>query len=221
MDNSDDQPPFVIERSGPKGRVRLGPDAKAWAAEWGMTEEEMARHLLSQDQQGDGYGQQQPSIAEQMSGAPSQNIEDRRGQPPYVDPVLTGINPYGQQQPPIRLPAAGPSALSYQAGCGAIGASPPSQQQPQFYGATQPSNFLPQDRPPTTEELGFAFWRQGSTYCRFRILNHVHQILRQARAALWSSAGSQRQLACKIPKSCAADRNSSRKYKQAGVGLRA
>jgi hypothetical protein len=32
-------------------KVRLNAEARAWAKEWGMTEKEMARHLLNQAKQ--------------------------------------------------------------------------------------------------------------------------------------------------------------------------
>jgi hypothetical protein len=32
-----------------QGRIRLSPAALEWAAEFGMTESEMARHLIEQD----------------------------------------------------------------------------------------------------------------------------------------------------------------------------
>jgi hypothetical protein len=49
---SDDDRPFVIERPGPKGRIRLNADARHWAHEHGMTLAEFARHLLLRDEQG-------------------------------------------------------------------------------------------------------------------------------------------------------------------------
>jgi len=41
-----DDRPYVIESPT---RVRLGPTAKEWAREWGMSDVEMARYLLKQD----------------------------------------------------------------------------------------------------------------------------------------------------------------------------
>jgi hypothetical protein len=49
----DEYRPFVIERPGKNGRVKLGPEAKAWAEQHGMTLTEMARYLLQRDEQGD------------------------------------------------------------------------------------------------------------------------------------------------------------------------
>ena len=42
---SDDQPYEVL---GP-GQILLSPTAREWAAEFGMTEKEMAKHLMEQD----------------------------------------------------------------------------------------------------------------------------------------------------------------------------
>jgi len=43
--------PFVIERSGKDGRIKLGPEAKFWAREHAMTLTEFARYLLLRDEQ--------------------------------------------------------------------------------------------------------------------------------------------------------------------------
>ena len=45
----DDSQPFVIERPGLNGRIRLGPLAKEMAAMNGMSLEQLAKHLLQQD----------------------------------------------------------------------------------------------------------------------------------------------------------------------------
>ena len=42
---SDDKPYLVL---GP-GRIQMSPTAREWAREFGMTENEMARHLIEQD----------------------------------------------------------------------------------------------------------------------------------------------------------------------------
>jgi hypothetical protein len=44
---TDDDRPFVIESPT---RIRLMPVAKAWAREFGLSEAQMARHLLQQNQ---------------------------------------------------------------------------------------------------------------------------------------------------------------------------
>src|SRR5262249_33477813 len=54
---NDDDRPFVIERAGPKGRIRLNAAAKYWAQEYGMSLTEMGKYLLAQDQQAGGQGQ--------------------------------------------------------------------------------------------------------------------------------------------------------------------
>jgi len=49
---ADEYRPFLIERPGEKGRIKLGPDAKYWAEQHGMTLAEMARYLLAQNEEG-------------------------------------------------------------------------------------------------------------------------------------------------------------------------
>ena len=44
--------PFVVERPGKNGRIKLGPEAKYWAEQHGMSLTEMARYLLLRDEQG-------------------------------------------------------------------------------------------------------------------------------------------------------------------------
>jgi hypothetical protein len=46
--------PFVIERPGEKGRIKLGPEAKFWAQEHGMSLTEMAKYLLARNDQEEG-----------------------------------------------------------------------------------------------------------------------------------------------------------------------
>jgi hypothetical protein len=48
---SDDFKPFIIERPGPNGRIRLNADARHWAKEHGMSLTEMAKYLLAQNEQ--------------------------------------------------------------------------------------------------------------------------------------------------------------------------
>jgi hypothetical protein len=45
----DEYRPFVVERPGKNGRIKLGPEAKYWAEQNGMTLTEWARYLLAQD----------------------------------------------------------------------------------------------------------------------------------------------------------------------------
>jgi hypothetical protein len=40
---------FVVERPGKNGRIKLGPEAKYWAEQNGMTLTEWAKYLLAQD----------------------------------------------------------------------------------------------------------------------------------------------------------------------------
>jgi hypothetical protein len=46
---ADEYRPFVVERRGRDGRIRLGPEAKYWAAQNNMTLAEWARYLLKQN----------------------------------------------------------------------------------------------------------------------------------------------------------------------------
>lgn len=41
--------PFIIERPGKNGRIKLGPEAKYWAEQNGMTLTEWAKYLLARD----------------------------------------------------------------------------------------------------------------------------------------------------------------------------
>jgi hypothetical protein len=45
----DEYRPFVVERPGKNGRIKLGPEAKYWAEQNGMTLTEWAKYLLAQD----------------------------------------------------------------------------------------------------------------------------------------------------------------------------
>jgi hypothetical protein len=63
----------------------------------------------------------------------SQNIEDRRTEPPYFDPVMQRIN--RAQQPPVQV--VYPDAMANLLGFNDIGRSP--QQSPTFYGPSAPS----------------------------------------------------------------------------------
>ena len=60
---TDDDRPFVIERAGPKGRIRLNAAAKYWAQEYGMTLTEMGKYLLAQDQQAGAQSQSESAVA--------------------------------------------------------------------------------------------------------------------------------------------------------------
>jgi hypothetical protein len=53
---ADEFRPYVIERAGRRGRIRLNADARHWAKEYGMTDREMAAYLLQRDEQGDAQG---------------------------------------------------------------------------------------------------------------------------------------------------------------------
>jgi len=47
-----DDRPFVVHSAT---RITLSPTAREWAREWGMSDIEMARHLLARHQLGDDY----------------------------------------------------------------------------------------------------------------------------------------------------------------------
>jgi hypothetical protein len=139
MDNSDGQFFKILSPT----KVWLSPDARAWAQEFGMTDEEMARHLLSQSQSDGENGQL--SMTDPVSTATNTN--------PQIQPQLAGPPPMVNQlgygaiaaSPPLQQQAPGPSPMANQLGYGAIGQAPPQPQQP---------NFLPQQgNPPRT--LGF------------------------------------------------------------------
>ena len=48
---ADDYRPFIVERPGEKGRIKLSLEAKYWAEQHGMTLAEFARYLLLRDEQ--------------------------------------------------------------------------------------------------------------------------------------------------------------------------
>jgi hypothetical protein len=48
---ADEYRPFVIERPGDKGRIKLSPEAIWWAQQHGMSLTEMAKYLLARDEQ--------------------------------------------------------------------------------------------------------------------------------------------------------------------------
>jgi hypothetical protein len=88
-----DDRPYIVERSGLNGRIKLGPEAKYWAEQHGMTLREMAHYLLQQDeaQQEDGVlpmqhgGRADDDLRyEQFPASP--NVEDARETDPYLQP---------------------------------------------------------------------------------------------------------------------------------------
>jgi hypothetical protein len=148
----DDFRPFVIERPGKNGRIKLGPEAKYWAEQHGMTLQEMARYLLQRDEQGDAQamiggesesGDATPTEEQILEASrdllpdvtPSENIEDRRGEPEYADTTMRRI--WGQV-PPVAPQAQtfGVNPLSRALGFQDVGRPAPS---PQILGPTAPS----------------------------------------------------------------------------------
>src|SRR5215472_546815 len=117
---------FIIERPGHKGRIKLGPEAKYWAEQNGMTVAEMARYLLAQNS-GDEYSgtpeeleaaQNLPSTAvtgeDFLPGVtPSENVEDRRQDPEYVgDPTMKQIWGHAPHDIPPTARSFGTDPLS-------------------------------------------------------------------------------------------------------------
>jgi len=141
---------FVIERPGHKGRVKLGPEAKFWAEQNGMTVRQMARYLLAQNSDDEYSGtpeeleaaQNLPSTAvageDFLSGVtPSENVEDRRQEPEYVnDPTMKQI--WGQMPHDVAPHATtyGVNPLSAALGFRDVGNRPASA--PQVMGPTEP-----------------------------------------------------------------------------------
>ena len=139
---------FVIERSGHKGRIKLGPEAKYWAKENGMTLAEMARYLLAQNSDESEASVEGPNAPEVPSTAvaesdflpditPSENIEDRRQAPEYVPDAtmkqLWGAMPHNVA-PQVRT--FGPNPLANALGFGDVGRAPAPA--PQVLGPYQP-----------------------------------------------------------------------------------
>jgi hypothetical protein len=124
----DEYGPFVVERSGPKGRIKLGPEAKYWAEQHGMTLQEMARYLLQQHE-----AQQEDDRA--LSGGFSENIEDRRDEAFVPDKTAQQI--WGQMADvPMQAQTYGPNPLANQSGFRDIGQRPAPA--PQVMGPTAP-----------------------------------------------------------------------------------
>jgi hypothetical protein len=99
----DDYQPFVVERPGKNGRIRLGPEARYWAEQHGMSPVEMARYLLLQHE-----AQQEDRV---LSGGFSENIEDRREEPPQLD--ITNKQIWGPMADvPPHAQTFGPNPLS-------------------------------------------------------------------------------------------------------------
>jgi len=56
--------PFVVERPGARGRIKLGPEAKFWAQQHGMSLQEMARYLLLRDEGAEPPGEREDVATE-------------------------------------------------------------------------------------------------------------------------------------------------------------
>src|SRR5262245_9079784 len=81
----DDFRPYVIERPGKRGRIRLNADARWWAKQHGMTDREMASYLLGMDEGVEPSGEREGVATEDFlpDVTLSENVEDRRQEPIY------------------------------------------------------------------------------------------------------------------------------------------
>jgi hypothetical protein len=68
MTDADEYRPFVVERPGKNGRIKLGPEARYWAEQHGMTLTEFARYLLLRDESGES-APESPSTADFLPNA--------------------------------------------------------------------------------------------------------------------------------------------------------
>jgi hypothetical protein len=125
----DEYRPFVVERPGENGRIKLAPEAKYWAEQHGMTLQEMARYLLQQHE-----AQRQEDRV--LSGGLSENIEDRREESFVPDKTQQQIWGPMANVPP-QVTAYGPNPLANQLGFRDIGQRAPPA--PQILGPLQPS----------------------------------------------------------------------------------
>src|SRR5262245_33228008 len=142
---ADNDRPFVIERAGPKGRIRLNAAAKYWAQEHGMSLAEMAQYLLAQNQDVESSVEETPAAEEKYPEdflphvTPSENVEDRRDEPIYGPGVMRQI--WGELPHDVAPQAQvfGPNPLANALGFRDVGRSPSP---PQFYGPNAPPSFL-------------------------------------------------------------------------------
>src|SRR5262245_1380441 len=142
---ADDDRPFVIERAGAKGRIRLNAAAKYWAQEHGMSLAEMSQYLLGQNQDAlESSVEETPAAEEAEDILPdvtlSENIEDRRQEPEFV--ADSTMNQVWGGMPAVSPQAQqfGSNPLANALGFSNVGRSP--SQAPQFYGPNAPPSFL-------------------------------------------------------------------------------
>jgi len=127
-------------------KIRLGPEAKDWAKEHGMTLQEMGRYLLAQNQDVESSAEETPAAEEKYPQdflpdvTLSENIEDRRDEPIYGPGVMRQI--WGELPHDVapKAQVCGPGGLSSALGFLNVGRSP--SQAPQFYGPNAPPSFL-------------------------------------------------------------------------------
>src|SRR5262249_26205476 len=143
---ADNDRPFVIERAGPKGRIRLNAAAKYWAQEHGMSLAEMAQYLLMQNQGVESSAEETPAAEEKYPEdilpdvTLSENIEDRRQEPEFV--ADSTMNQVWGGMPAVSPQAQqfGSNPLASALGFSNVGRSP--SQAPSFYGPNAPPSFL-------------------------------------------------------------------------------
>jgi hypothetical protein len=131
---ADDDRPFVVESPT---KIKLGPEAKYWAEQHGVTLTEMGRYLLQQHATQQAAQESESNFegaGAGLSGEPSENIEDRRQDPEYVR------DHWLEQYAPGPAPNAqtfGPGGLSSALGFGDIvpGTAPAP---PPVFGPTKP-----------------------------------------------------------------------------------
>jgi hypothetical protein len=77
---TDDRPYEVLSPT----KIRLGPEAKFWAREHGLSLAEMAKYLLAQDRINESESGAATPADFLPDAAPSEQIEDRRQDPEFV-----------------------------------------------------------------------------------------------------------------------------------------
>jgi hypothetical protein len=134
-------------------KIKLGPEAKYWADQNGMTLAEMAKHLLHQhyngDQVSDGASEDfLPGVT------PSENVEDRRDENFVPDKTMQQIwGAYPHQVAP-HAQTFGPNPLANALGFGDVGKRPaPATQAMGPYQPQLPAAFG-NYRPPPDEYEG-------------------------------------------------------------------
>jgi hypothetical protein len=137
-------------------KIKLGPEAKYWAEQNGMTLAEMAKHLLHQHYNGD---QVSDGASEDILPhvTPSENVEDRRDESFVPDKTMQqiwGAYPYAAAP---HAQTFGPNPLANALGFGDVGKSPApgvpviGPTAPQWPAAFQGYRPLPDENEGTTQ----------------------------------------------------------------------